>query len=181
MKEGFISPDWPHVDEVHACVDCSSIGYIIVSNHADFRRVLQLQEVGHGDLESTWVGFGGDVADNFYSHFLEWLKPVFPGIGINGYFKSFLQHGANMVYHRRTIFSGMMRAKGAIGIEKDPLNALCEELVDGNFLKPFYLHESVQPGRVKGQGNEPGGLGPGEAFPAGGSIVYIWHTTVSVH
>ena len=70
-----------------------------------------------------------------------------------------------MVYHRRIIFSGMMRAKGAIGIKKDPLNAFCKELVNGNFLKPFYLYECVQPGRAKGQSNEPGGFGPSEAFP----------------
>jgi len=86
MKEGFISPDWPHVDKVHACVDCSPIGYIIISNHAHSGRVLHLQEVGHGDLESTRVRLGGYVADNFYPHFLERLKPIFPGIGINGYF-----------------------------------------------------------------------------------------------
>jgi hypothetical protein len=58
----------------------------------------------------------------------------------------------------------MMRAKGAIGIEKNPLNAFCKELIDGDILKPFYLHKGLQPGRAKGQGNQPGSFGPGEAF-----------------
>ncbi len=86
MKEGFISPNWLHMDEVHARIDCPAIGRIIVPNHAHLGRILQLQEVGHGDLESTRVGLGGHVGDDFYPHFLEWLKPVFPSIGINSYF-----------------------------------------------------------------------------------------------
>ena len=86
MEAGLISLYGFNVYEMHPCIDCSSIGYIIISNHAHSGRVLHLQEVGHGDLESTRVRLGGYVADNFYPHFLERLKPIFPGIGINGYF-----------------------------------------------------------------------------------------------
>jgi len=79
-----------------------------------------------------------------------------------------------MVYHRMVIFSGMMRAKGAIGIEKNSFNALGKEPIYGNFLKPFYLHKGVQPGRAEGQGKEPGGFGPGKALALRRTSAAIW-------
>ncbi|MZH41647.1 MAG: hypothetical protein F3740_07555 [Nitrospinae bacterium] len=116
MKEGLVSFNWPDMDKLHPRINGSTICDIAVPNHAYLGWVIHIKIFGHGDLKSPRIRFGWHVSNYLCTNFQKRFKTVFPGVGINGHFKPFFQHGTYMIYDRLTELTLMVGSECAVSI-----------------------------------------------------------------